>query len=174
MGFNSGFKGLNKLVWNFISSTENTKCLHKKCAPSNWKLTQMRCTDFISTSVDKQNLKTFLPNYPSCNYFPPLQLDVTNVIKATKKERVCSVFGEEWNKISRATCIFHTIIHNTTTECWFLRTALEGSTKTFQICTRQKKKVPESLFWKCLVSAGMLCTVCKWKLVCVGQFIVVC
>lgn len=40
-----------------------------------------RSYNFISTSVDKQTLKTFLPNDPCCNYFALLPLDVSNFEK---------------------------------------------------------------------------------------------
>ena len=59
-----------------------------------------RTNNFISALFDKQTLKTFLPNDPICSYFPPLQLDITNVIKATTKERVCYVFGEDFFPLS--------------------------------------------------------------------------
>ena len=140
-----------------------TECLHKKFALSIWYETSAACLQLQNCISWLKNSQKFLPNDPCCSYFAPLTLDFK---KATTDKRVCSVFGEDRHKNSRAASICHTIIHKTTTECWCLWAALQGSTNTFHSCTRQKirtgilaLKTPPSLL-KCLAVCAMETRLC--------------
>ena len=83
--------------FNFISFTENIKCLHKKFVHSKWKW--KKNVEYlllhICISWQTQNLLSIGPCF--C-YFVPLPLVATNLKRFTTKERVYSVFGEDRHK----------------------------------------------------------------------------
>ena len=132
-----------------------------------------RSYNFISASVDTQTLKTFPTNDPCCIYFVPLPLDVTNFKKRLPQRKEFPVFGEDRDRNSRATCTFHTTIHETTTQCWHLRAALEGRTNKFYGSSGHNRRT-EILVWKRPVSAAMPSTMCECKLGCVDYAVLCC
>ena len=149
--------------WSVHSSRVYTECLHEKFALSVWYETSATCLQLQNRISWLKNYQKFLPNDPCCSYFAPLTLDFK---KATTGKRVCSVFGEDRHKNSRAASICHTIKHKTTTECWCLWAALQGSTNTFpqlhqteNTNRNPRSKTPPSLL-KCLAVCAMETRLC--------------
>jgi hypothetical protein len=149
-----------------LNSTQNvrTRNLHIQCDTNQMQENY----NFICAPVDKQTLKT-----PCCSYFAPLPLDVTNLRQLPeRKNSVLYLMQPDTNQ--QCNVHFpHIYTNNHNRVLTFLCRAGRKHKHVPQM--HQTEKTDRNFgFENAYISAGMPCTVCKWKLSCLSQCKVLC